>query len=152
MSMKTLVSKTEIRKAIYNQEVSTLYKYANQLNLRVENLVCDYVKVSRKSASDCIWAIARAKHSFERWQLERDDKSAAKIFNLKHKIIDYLKEQIGQPVNNYSKAAMRGFTHLYFCSPVYGHSDYNKWCTGLPIEGNEAFVDKVIAISNKHFK
>ncbi len=65
-------------------------------------------------------------------------------------IINYLKKECQDPNSNYAKRPMMGHTHLYFCSPVYGHRDYNKWCA-LPIEGNEAFCEKVIAFADRFF-
>ena len=65
-------------------------------------------------------------------------------------IVNYLKEQCQDPTSNYAKRPILGHTHLYFCSPVYGHKDYNKWCA-LPIEGNEAFCEAVIKYANKFF-
>lgn len=51
----------------------------------------------------------------------------------------------------YTKVAMMGHTHLYFCSPEYGHSDYNKVRT-CKIEGNEDFVEKVVNLSHRIYK
>lgn len=65
-------------------------------------------------------------------------------------IVNYLKEQCADPTSNYAKRPMLGYTHLYFCSPVYGHSDYNKW-RALPIEGNERFCEIVIKYADKFF-
>lgn len=49
---------------------------------------------------------------------------------------------------NYTKVPMMGHTHLYFCSPSYGHADYNKVRT-CNIEGNEEFVNKIVNIGEK---
>lgn len=68
----------------------------------------------------------------------------------KARIVDFLKEQCQDVTSNYVKRPMMGHTHLYFCSPVYGHSDYNKWCA-LPIEGNERFCELVIRYADKFF-
>lgn len=149
--MKKQVTNTEIRKAIAEKSVESLYKFAKTRNISVYNLINDS-KATRSLKSEARWAVELAKHSNRRCLAERDrNLSAPSLFELKHNIIAYLKEQISKPISNYSKAAMRGITHLYFCSPVYGHSDYNKWCTMLPIQGNEAFVEKIILISNKYF-
>lgn len=66
------------------------------------------------------------------------------------RIVNYLKEQCQDPRSNYAKRPMYGHTHLYFCSPVYGHSDYNKW-RAIPIQGNEAFCAAVIRYADKFF-
>lgn len=68
----------------------------------------------------------------------------------KGRIIAFLKEQCQDPVSNYAKRPMLGHTHLYFCSPVYGHSDYNKW-RALPIKGNERFCELVIKYADRFF-
>lgn len=68
-----------------------------------------------------------------------------------HYIIQYLKKQCADPTSPYAKRPMYGYTHLYFCSPIYGHSDYNKW-RALKIEGNEKFCEKLIAYADKYFK
>ena len=58
-------------------------------------------------------------------------------------IVDYTKQQLKNPVTPYTKYPTYGHTHLYFCSPVHGHSDYNKW-RALPIEGNEKFCKTLV--------
>ena len=149
--MKKQVTNTEIRKAIAEKNIENLYKFAKTRNISVYDLINDS-KAASSLKSEARWAVELAKHSNRRKLAERDrNLSVPSLFELKHNIIAYLKEQISKPISNNSKAAMCGITHLYFCSPIYGHSDYNKWCTLLPIQGNEAFVHKIISISNKYF-
>ena len=64
--------------------------------------------------------------------------------------VDELKFQIERGWDNYSKVPMVGRTNLYFCSPSYGHSDYNKWCTGIKIAENKRFGDTIIELSKKY--
>ena len=45
--------------------------------------------------------------------------------------LQMLRRLVTEPVTSYTKVPMLGRTHLYFCSPVYGHSDYNKVRTCL---------------------
>ena len=52
---------------------------------------------------------------------------------------------------SYTKVAFIGHTHLYFCSPEYGHADYNKVRT-CKIEGNEEFVKKIVELSHRIYK
>lgn len=63
--------------------------------------------------------------------------------------VNFLKEEIKEGLNNYTKVPILGHTHLYFCSPVYGHSDYNK-CCAMPIKGNEIFINALIKYAKKH--
>lgn len=93
----------------------------------------------------------------QRWAYRSDVEEAAAhskhgVFEplKKQYIVEYLKEQCLDPASNYAKRPMLGHTHLYFCSPVYGHSDYNKWCA-LPIKGNERFCELVIKYADKFF-
>jgi len=66
----------------------------------------------------------------------------------KTEAIEMLRELLTENHGNYTKVPMLGFTHLYFCSPSYGHSDYNKVRTCL-IEGNEDFVKKILEIADR---
>jgi len=59
-----------------------------------------------------------------------------------------LRRMLTEKPSNYTKVPMMGHTHLYFCSPSYGHADYNKVRT-CNIEGNEEFVNKIVKIGEK---
>ena len=59
-----------------------------------------------------------------------------------------LRRLLREDHSNYTKVPMMGHTHLYFCSPSYGHADYNKVCT-CSIEGNEEFCKKIINIGKR---
>ena len=59
-----------------------------------------------------------------------------------------LRRLLTEDHSNYTKVPIIGHTHLYFCSPSYGHADYNKICT-CSIEGNEEFVNKIVKIGEK---
>ena len=61
-----------------------------------------------------------------------------------------LRELHDENHGNYTKVPMLGNTRLYFCSPTYGHADYNKVRT-CNIEGNEAFCNKVIDLGERIF-
>ena len=64
--------------------------------------------------------------------------------------IAMLRRLASENVSSYTKVPMLGHTRLYFCSPSYGHSDYNKVRT-CNIEGNETFVNKVIDLGERIF-
>lgn len=59
-----------------------------------------------------------------------------------------LRRLLTENPSNYTKVPMMGHTHLYFCSPSYGHADYNKVRT-CSIEGNEEFVNKIVNIAER---
>ena len=62
--------------------------------------------------------------------------------------LNMLRRLLTENCDNYTKVPMLGHTHLYFCSPSYGHADYNKVRT-CTIEGNEEFVNKIVKIGEK---
>lgn len=59
-----------------------------------------------------------------------------------------LRRLLTEGVSSYTKVPMMGHTHLYFCSPSFGHKDYNKVMT-CNIEGNEEFVNKIVKIGER---
>ena len=62
--------------------------------------------------------------------------------------LQMLRRLLTEKNGNYTKVPMMGHTHLYFCSLLYGHADYNKVRT-CNIEGNEEFVNKIVKIGEK---
>lgn len=60
------------------------------------------------------------------------------------KLLEYLK----MPKSPYAKRPIYGYTHIYFCSPVYGHKDYNKW-RSIPIKGNERFCEILVNVGKR---
>ena len=73
-----------------------------------------------------------------------------KFYSRIHDIVEFTKLQVKNPYSPYAKRPMLGSTHLYFCSPVYGLSDYNKWCA-LPIKYNARFCEAIIKYADKYF-
>lgn len=65
-------------------------------------------------------------------------------------VVDMLKQEIQDVFSPYAKRPMMGHTGLYFCSPVYGHHDYNK-ARMIDIEGNERFCELVVRYGDKFF-
>lgn len=49
---------------------------------------------------------------------------------------------------SYQKVAMYGHTWLYLCSPIFGHSDYNK-SRILEIKGHEKECEWLIKVSER---
>lgn len=61
-----------------------------------------------------------------------------------------------EDLTRYSKVAMFGRTHLYFCSPAYGHRDYNKVCA-CPLGSGDgdpltAWCDRVVKLSDRIYE
>lgn len=70
--------------------------------------------------------------------------------NIKHYVLNFFRSDLSRGLDGYTKRPMTGRTHLYFCSPVYGHSDYNKW-RAMPIKGNERFCELLCRLADKYF-
>lgn len=70
--------------------------------------------------------------------------------NPRHVTLAMFRDEISSPLNPYTKRPIMGHTHLYFASPVYGHSDYNK-CRMLEIRGNERFCELLVKLADKYF-
>lgn len=80
------------------------------------------------------------------------------------KALMMLRRLYEEPITNYSKIAMFGINHLYFCSPVYGHKDYNKVRTcllnghltidenGIPYDKQASWCEKVVELSNRIYQ
>lgn len=69
-------------------------------------------------------------------------------FHYRSVALQMLRRLLTENPSNYTKMPMMGHTHLYFCSPSYGHADYNKVRT-CNIEGNEEFVNKIVNIAER---
>lgn len=143
------VSKKEIIKTLRTLDstrIFSLYKkiYGEVNRSGIYRFILEYAptqRIERKA-----YALAYpSKHDEVRAMCD----SGSTIFKLNY-IVDFMKEQIKDTASNYAKRPMLGHTNLYFCSPIYGHRDYNKWCA-LPIAGNERFCEVLIKYANKYF-
>lgn len=156
------VTKKHIAEVIRTKDVTRIYQlYFVITGQRPEHFAVskffeDYAPTVRlyRWLSHC-WMDNRNKHTIERQAIDthcfyRDGGYTTWPLFQKQRIVDFLKKQCQDVRSNYAKRPMMGHTHLYFCSPVYGHSDYNKWCA-LPIEGNERFCETVIKYADKFF-
>ena len=65
-------------------------------------------------------------------------------------IVRYFRDELSRGLTPYTKRPFLCKTHLYFCSPVYGHGDYNKW-RSVSIKGNERLCDTLIRLADKYF-
>ena len=128
---------------------------------KVERMaVLEFIKkyAPSQKVSKNAYYIAYAKNANKPIQADQDLKSIAwKVANAKHLAIEALKENIDIWRNcpayvrrPYAKRPIMGNTHLWFCSPIYGFSDYNKW-RAMPIEGNERFCETICKLADKYF-
>ena len=157
MTRKQLTSKTAIKKALMDaikkgdkKELFHIYAMAGRkCNNSIQDIdvsiFCHQYLSDR--AHRKAWNILSTSSPEERRRHEW-----CKVYHSeKHQIIAALKKFIADPTSNYAKKPMYGFTHLYFCSPVYGHRDYNKW-QAIPIKGNERFCELIVKLGEKYSK
>ena len=64
------------------------------------------------------------------------------------KAFEYIKEWSRPENGNYQKIAVYGKRHLWACSPVYGHSDYNRGRL-LEIAGHEKQCEWLVKVSER---
>lgn len=145
--MKAKVTKKEIESVLRNGSVTEIIKVAklNDYQIEGEHNVYDFILKYAPSNK----SYKRATRLFTYRKCDKYDYSKpSKFISKKVEIVSYLRDQLTGSHNNYTKLPFLGHTHLYFCSPVYGHSDYNKW-RAIEIKGNEAFVEAVLRYAHK---
>lgn len=67
-------------------------------------------------------------------------------------VIQYAKEQAKKGLSSYSKVLIEGNSSIYWASPVYQHSDYNKSRAMENNEKNREVMRVVNSYLNKKFK
>lgn len=123
---------------------------------KVERMaVLEFIKkyAPSQKVSKNAYYIAYAKNANKPIPADQAKKSFAwKKANEKHLAIEALKEHIEIWKTNaaYAKRPLMDNNYLWFCSPVYGIFDYNKW-RAMPIEGNERFCETICKLADKYF-
>lgn len=151
MNKKQLIS--AIRKAIREKKLTTACKLIPGKNFNEKNeWVHKNISFSRahflQRTYDNFW------RNKEKWLYNFNFAyfTHAKYYDLewiqKSNALHMIKRLIKEEITPYTKIAMYGHTHLYFCSPIYKHKDYNK-IQCCKIEGNEKLCEKIIELSNK---
>lgn len=151
------ITKTMIREAIKNKEIQLLHKWAKSFGISFSDFV-NSQKCKRIYKTNCFWEL----------QLIRFRKRGNTYLNgayigvqkptnteIRISAIHHLKNEIEKYKHgyvNYVKVPTYGRTQLYFCSPIYGINDHNKYTCGLKIKGNEKFIEKLIEISKRAIK
>lgn len=149
------ITKREITEVIRTCDQTQVFRLYLMLNPTQRKLNC---RSLRYAVAEFIENNAPTKKTF-RWanevrhyrRFDFDYQNYENKFHSRlHDIVEFTKLQVKNPSSPYAKRPMLGHTHLYFCSPVYGHSDYNKW-RALPISGNERFCETIIKYADKYF-
>ena len=119
------ITKKEIQAVLRSLDATAIYRLYHKLYGTVSKSgVYDFIKQNAPSKRVIKFAIAAL---------------GAASHNVKRRVID---SEVIRP--------MMGRTYLYFCSPIYGHDDYNK-VREIPIAGNERFCELLIKYADKYF-
>ena len=157
MATTKRITKKEIERTLRTMDSTQIYRLYHKFSgekpekIKVHDFICEYAPNQKVLAH--VWDLSfPTKHSIERINIEDEclRKHGRYTGDQKKRIVDFLKEQVKDPQSNYAKRPMLGRTGLYFCSPAYGHGDYNKW-RACDINGNEEFCMAVIKYADKFF-
>ena len=147
------ITKKHITEVLRSRNLTEIFKLVHQIYGGKTNKheVFDFVSrfaPSDKVADDIHNAIVFAydRHfKFRNFRREAEFHAANAI----HIAVNHLREEIARGIDNYTKRPILGITHLYFCSPAYGHRDYNKH-RSIAIKGNERFCELMVRLADKY--
>lgn len=145
------ITKKEIQRVLRSLDVTAIYRLHYRIYGKVDAWgVLDFVKQYAPSAKV---RIAAGRIAF--CPKNMDKRMCCSNCGIYHgndliEAVNYVKRQCAEAGSRYAKRPMLGKTHLYFCSPVYGHDDFNK-VRSIPIAGNERFCELLIKYADKYF-
>lgn len=150
------ITKKEIQAVLRSLDVTAIYRLHYMIYGNVSEYgVYDFVKQYAPSASV---RIAAGRIAFCTKNMDKRmccDNYVRRKHGTYHgndliEAVNYVKRQCAEAGSKYAKRPMLGKTHLYFCSPVFGHNDYNK-VRSIPIAGNERLCELLIKYADKYF-
>lgn len=151
------ITKKEIERILRTEDSTQIYKLFARIVGWVPDRRAVYEFVCNHAPSNRVYRNAFAitypqKHTLERLEIEKACIIRHGFYKgaQRHNVAEMLRREIKEPDSPYAKRPMLGKTNLYFCSPIYGHDDYNKRRM-MPIEGNERFCALVIKIADRYF-
>lgn len=168
-------TKTAFRKALKDNDqtqvwyLATLYYRRQPVREEVQDLVYKIADTNRDRHKGHAMAYEslRKNELRTRMAIAWNNRGAYRQYGIHYfrsQALQMLRRLHDEPLNSHTKIAVFGRTHLYFCSPAYGHSDYNKVCTCLlngPLaddkNGNRydtqaAWCSKVLDLSDRIYK
>lgn len=157
------ISKSEIQRILRTLDSTQIFRLYHMIynvpvnRSKLYDFIQYYAPTKKVYWAACGIAFNR-KHTEESIALERAIIRKHGLFNLNRGfrrkiVVDEMKKQISDPCSNYAKRPMysRDGKYLSFCSPIYRHSDYNKWAQAIEVEGNERFCELVIRCADRYF-
>jgi hypothetical protein len=153
MNSNKKITKKHITEVLRSRDLTEIYRLVHIINggkidsRDVIHFVHEYAPSDK--VWDDIWrrihCTPNREEKYRNFRREVEFNNANRI----HIAVQRLREEIERGIDNYTKRPVLGFNHLYFCSPTYGHRDYNK-CMYLPIEGYEKCCRLLVKLADKY--
>lgn len=157
------IPKYEIQRILRTLDPTKIFRLYKSIyggaikRVKLYDFIREYAPTRKVYMASCDIAFNR-KHTEESIALERAIIRKHGLFNLNRGfrrkiVVDEMKKQICDPCSNYAKRPMYSLDRKYlsFCSPVYRHSDYNRWECAIEVDGNERFCELVIRYADRYF-
>ena len=141
------VTKKEIREILRTLDRTKIHHLAHRMGIDTNSKSAVYHFIQDNAPNNKIYNSA-----YKLTIMRNDDhqirRLSSKRFNREQilRTIKIAKEEVERGYDSYSKILIKGHTNIYWASPVYEHSDYNK-SRALPITEKNL---KVLEAVNKY--
>ena len=155
------ITKAEIQRILRSENVQDIFHLTHRFyggsvkREQVCQLIRDYAPTERVRAKaytiayDSTHEYQRARKACAPEAVQRH--AAWSRANQIQQVMKQFRYEISQQLDAHTQIPVMGFTHLYFCNPVYGHNDRNKRNV-LPIAGNERLCELLCAAGRKYLQ
>lgn len=155
------ITKAEIQRILRSENVQDIFSLTYRLyggvvkREQVCQLIRDYAPTEHVRAKaytiayDSTHEYQRARKACAPEVVQRH--AAWSRANQIQQVMKQFRYEISQQLDAHTQIPVMGFTHLYFCNPVYGHNDRNKRNV-LPIAGNERLCELLCAAGRKYLQ
>lgn len=153
MNSNKKITKKHITEVLRSRDLTQIYQLVHIINGGKINSRDVIHFVHEHTPSDKVWddiwrrihCAPNREEKYRNFRREVEFNDANRI----HIAVQRLREEIARGIDNYTKRPILGITHLYFCSPVYGHRDYNKR-QSVVIKRNERFCELMVRLADKY--
>lgn len=155
------ITKAEIQRILRSENVQDIFNLTYRLyggvvkREQVFHLILDYAPTKRARSKAYVIAYEnthecrRAKEACTQESVQR--RAAWSRANQIQQVVQQFRYETSQRLGAHTQIPMMGFTHLYFCNPVFGHNDRHKQSV-LPIAGNERLCELLCAAARKYLQ
>lgn len=140
--MAKRITKKEIATALRTLNATEIFKVAVKYGIDVSNRMnlLEFIRYYAPSQKVYNKAYQLSYGAGDFKNIRNDHKSGLSTLA---KVIAWAKFEKKQGKSNYSKVLITGNTNIYWASPIYGHSDYNK-SIAMPLNDKNLKAMKVI--------